>query len=273
MTMETASDIKYAEHNLAVQDNANIIQLEDFYAGINNTKILDGINLSLPEKQVTCIVGPSGSGKSTLIRSINRINDEVPGFWTKGNIDFGKHPVHSCKTNTAWLRSQIGMVFQKPCVFPKSIKENVLFGINHLKKLSKADKLQVAEHTLKTVSLWDEVAHRLHEKANGLSAGQQQRLCIARTLAIEPQVIFLDEPTSSLDPKSTRSIEDMMVNLKEQYTIVFVTHDIQQAKRIADHLVFLCDGRIIEAGPASTLFTNPSNPRTKAYLDDEICEC
>lgn len=250
-----------------------IIQIKDLQVWINESRILNNITLSIPKNEITCIIGPSGSGKSTLIRSINRINDEVPGISTQGEIIFNGLSINNKNIDLAQLRTQIGMVFQKPCVFPKSIKENVLFGIQHLKKISKLEKFQIAEENLKAVSLWKEVAHRLHDKAISLSLGQQQRLCIARTLAIKPEVILLDEPTSSLDPISTRAIEDMMVRLKKKYTIIFVTHNLQQAKRIADNLVFICDGKLIEQGPASKMLSCPSNPETKAYVTDEYCEC
>ncbi|RKS42830.1 phosphate transport system ATP-binding protein [Gillisia mitskevichiae] len=250
-----------------------IIQIKDLQIWINESRILNNITLSIPKNEITCIIGPSGSGKSTLIRSINRINDEVPGISTQGEIIFNGLSINNKNIDLAQLRTQIGMVFQKPCVFPKSIKENVLFGIPHLKKISKLEKFQIAEENLKAVSLWKEVAHRLHDKAISLSLGQQQRLCIARTLAIKPEVILLDEPTSSLDPISARAIEDMMVRLKKKYTIIFVTHNLQQAKRIADNLVFICDGKLIEQGPASKMLSCPSNPETKAYVTDEYCEC
>lgn len=250
-----------------------IIEFKNFQVWINENHILDNIELTIPENEITCIIGPSGSGKSTLIRSINRINDEVSGIITQGEILFNGSSINAVDVDVAQLRSRIGMVFQKPCIFPKSIKENVLFGIQHLKKLSKLEKLKIAEENLKAVSLWKEVAHRLNDKAISLSIGQQQRLCIARTLAIKPEVILLDEPTSSLDPVSTRAIEDMMVKLKKDYTIVFVTHNIKQAKRIADNLVFICDGKLIEQGPTSKMISCPSSPQTRAYLTDEYCDC
>ncbi|WP_083932931.1 phosphate ABC transporter ATP-binding protein [Gillisia sp. CAL575] len=266
---------KVIKPNLSVvgKNQKEIIEIKNFQVWINENHILDDIQLSIPKNEITCIIGPSGSGKSTLIRSINRINDDVTGLNTQGEIIFNGLSINEKDVDVAQLRTQIGMVFQKPCVFPKSIKENVLFGIQHLKKLSKLEKLQIAEENLKAVSLWKEVSHRLNDKAISLSIGQQQRLCIARTLAVKPEVILLDEPTSSLDPVSTRAIEDMMVKLKENYTIVFVTHNIQQAKRIADNLVFICDGKLIEQGPASIIFSCSSNPQTKAYLRDEYCDC
>ena len=251
----------------------DIITVESLQVWIKDNHILDDISINVPKNKITCIIGPSGSGKSTLIRSINRINDEVEGITTLGNINLNKESILHKNVDVASLRTKIGMVFQKPCVFPKSIKENVLFGVQHLKKLNKLEKMQIVEENLKTASLWKEVSHRLDDKAISLSIGQQQRLCIARTLAVKPEVILLDEPTSALDPLSTRAIEEMMVQLKENFTIVFVTHNIQQAKRIADNLIFTCDGKVIEQGIASELFSCAQNPETRAYLKDEYCAC
>lgn len=251
----------------------SVIDISNFSVAINKISILKDINLQIPERQITCIVGPSGSGKSTLIRSINRINDEVSGYISTGDIQFQKSSIFKKGLDVANLRTQIGMVFQKPCVFPKSIQENVLFGIQHVKKMSKSEKSAVVEEQLKVAALWNEVSNRLDDKGSTLSIGQQQRLCIARTLAMQPSVILLDEPTSSLDPVSTRGIEEMMLTLKNKYSIVFVTHNIQQAKRLADHLVFMCDGAIIEQGAASQMFTNPKHTKTRSYLMDEYCDC
>lgn len=251
----------------------DIITIESLQVWIKENHILNDITLNIPKNKITCIIGPSGSGKSSLIRSINRINDDIDGIITQGNINFNGNSILEKNTDVASLRTQIGMVFQKPCIFPMSIKENVLFGIQHLKKLDKLERLQIVEDHLKTASLWKEVSHRLNDKAISLSIGQQQRLCIARTLAVKPEVILLDEPTSSLDPLSTRAIEEMMVKLKESYTIVFVTHNIQQAKRIADNLIFICDGKVIEQGKASELFSCAKNSQTRAYLKDEYCAC
>jgi phosphate transport system ATP-binding protein len=248
-----------------------VITISGFNVSINNKSILNDINLVVPKNQITCIIGPSGSGKSTLIRSINRINDDIFGFETTGSILFRNEMIFKKNLNVVQLRKDIGMVFQKPCVFPKSIRENVLFGIQHTKKLSKIEKDEIVEKQLKAAALWEEVSKRLDDKGNSLSIGQQQRLCIARTLAMQPQVILLDEPTSSLDPVSTKAIEEMMLNLKEQYTIVFVTHNIQQAKRIADRIVFMCDGQILEQGTANEILTKSKHPKTRSYLVDEYC--
>ena len=235
--------------------------------------VLQDIDARFESRRINCILGPSGSGKSTLIRCINRMNDETTGFRVEGAIHLDGRNILSASEHVVRLRTKIGMVFQKPCVFPKSIAENVLFGIQHQRKLSGNDKVQIVKKNLKAVSLWREVRHRLHDRADSLSLGQQQRLCIARTLAIKPSIILLDEPTSSLDPVSSRAIEELMVKLKQDYTIVFVTHNIQQAQRIADHLIFMCDGRIIEQGEKEKLFYHPDKVQTKEYLNEEYCEC
>lgn len=252
---------------------AKAIEVRNLSVWFHESTILRNISVSFNKNEINCIIGPSGGGKSTLVRSINRMDDETEGFMAKGAILFEGQNTYHKHTDLPRLRTKIGMVFQKPCVFPKSICENVLFGIQHLRKLSREEKMHIAEENLKAVSLWNEVSHRLHKKAISLSIGQQQRLCIARTLAVKPKVILLDEPTSSLDPVSTRAIEELMLELKKNYTIIFVTHNINQARRIADHLIFMCEGGIIEQGPKERLFRYPENQKTKAYLNDEYCDC
>ncbi|MFQ5659683.1 MAG: phosphate ABC transporter ATP-binding protein [Gammaproteobacteria bacterium] len=257
----------------APQNSVVEIRVSSFNAWFHNNHVLNDINVSFQRQSINCIIGPSGSGKSTLIRSINRINDVVEGFACEGTIHFSGKNINSKSLETSGLRTDIGMVFQKPCVFPKSIFDNVLFGLQHLKKLSPQQRGQIVEDNLKRVSLWKDVSHRLGDQAASLSLGQQQRLCIARTLAIKPRVILFDEPTSSLDPVSAGAIESLMLELKNKYTIIFVTHNIRQAERIADYLIFMCDGRIIEQGEKEKLFTAPDKKQTKSYLNDEYCEC
>jgi phosphate transport system ATP-binding protein len=252
---------------------AAAIEVNNFHVWFQEYHVLNDICVSFTRHKINCIVGPSGSGKSTLIRSINRINDDVEGFIARGDILFNGTNLYDNGADLTRLRTRIGMVFQKPCVFPKSISQNVLFGIQHQRKLSKQERSQIVEDNLKATSLWKEVSHRLHDKASSLSIGQQQRLCIARTLAVNPEVILLDEPTASLDPVSTYAIEALMLSLKKEYTIVFVTHDILQAKRISDYLIFMCDGRIMEQGSKEKLIANPANEQTRRYLRDEYCEC
>lgn len=260
-------------HPQSEADEQSVISLNDFHVWYHDVHVLEAIDTVFHRQKINCIVGPSGGGKSTLIRSINRMNDEVEGFASRGSITVDGEVVTDPSVDVTRLRTKVGMVFQKPCVFPKSICENVLFGVPNAKKMSRQDRRQIVEDTLKAVSLWKEVAHRLNDKAFSLSIGQQQRLCIARTLAVDPKVILLDEPTSSLDPVATRAIEDLMLKFKEKYTIVFVTHNIQQARRIADRLIFMCDGKIIEQGSKQKLFSHPEKPQTRAYLNDEYCDC
>ncbi len=274
--IKIVNNLTYSENGLEEAKNI-LVEINGFNAWFNDFHVLKDVCIGFREKRINCIIGPSGSGKSTLIRSINRINDDVDGFLYQGDIHFngdihGRSIYHK-DVDVNRLRTKVGMVFQKPCVFPKSIYENALFGVKHLKKLSKHEKFQIVEENLNAVSLWKEVSNRLHEKATTLSIGQQQRLCIARTLAVKPTVILLDEPTSSLDPVSTYAIEKLMLQLKEYYTIVFITHNIVQAKRIADYLVFMCEGQVIEEGTKEKLFSNPDKQQTRDYLSNEYCEC
>ena len=271
MKETVGSNIQAIKNESSIE--SNVLNITDFNVWISDNHILNNISLTIPKNKITCIIGPSGSGKSTLIRSINRINDDVEKLTITGEIEFNGINIYNKNTDIAQLRSEVGMVFQKPCIFPRSISKNVLFGIQHQQKISKIDAFNIVEENLKAVSLWKEVSHRLKDKAISLSVGQQQRLCIARTLALKPKLILMDEPTSSLDPVSTRSIEKMLLELKKSYSLVFVTHNIQQAKRLADKLIFICDGEIIEQGPAEKLFNNPYSNKTKAYLNDEYCDC
>jgi len=270
--MKKQSTLKIVKPVTETEEPA-VIEANNFNVWFNEHHVLNNISVRFYRNKINCIVGPSGSGKSTLIRSINRLNDDAEGVYCEGTIQFNGEDIYEKRTDENKLRKEIGMVFQKPCIFPKSICQNVLFGIEHLRKLSKQERAQIVEDNLKAVSLWKEVSHRLNEKAFTLSIGQQQRLCIARTLAVNPKIIVLDEPTSSLDPVSTRAIEDLMLKLKSEYTIVFVTHDILQAKRVSDHLIFMCNGQIIEQGPKEKLFNAPENEQTRNYLRAEYCEC
>ncbi len=269
---EKHSTLKLIQNGLSKHPES-VLKAINLSVWINDSLILNDINLYVKRNRINCIIGPSGAGKSTLIRSFNRINDETDGLRAKGSIRFNGSDIYDKDVDTSWLRSRIGMVFQKPAVFPVSIKANVLMGIRHHRKLTRLEELQVSEKNLKAVSLWAEVSHRLDDKASSLSAGQQQRLCIARTLAVEPRVILLDEPTSALDPVSSKSIEDLLIRMKQNYTILFVTHNIPQARRIADELIFMCDGKIIEAGPKKQLFNHPRKEATKKYLGEDICDC
>jgi len=260
--------------HIPLQKEAEIaIQVSDLNVSFGSTEVLKGISLNFQKNKVNCIIGPSGGGKSTLLRSLNRMNDDAVKIKTSGEVNFNKSNILNGVKNLTQLRKDIGMVFQSPCVFPKSIAENVLFGIEQHKKLSKVEKQTIVETNLKAVSLWPEVHNRLTQSGKSLSIGQQQRLCIARTLATEPEILLMDEPTSSLDPISTRSIENLMEHLKENYTVILVTHNIAQAKRISDTIFFICGGKLIESGSKEEFFNNPQKAQTKSYLQDETCVC
>lgn len=250
-----------------------VVTTQDLQVWFGQTHVLRGITATFQAYGINGIVGPSGSGKSTLIRCLNRMNDDVAGHALNGQVVVDGEDVYAKGQDVVALRKDVGMVFQKPCVFPKSIAENVIFGVLHQRKLDQYERAQVVEDNLKAVSLWDEVRHRLDDPAGSLSLGQQQRLCLARTLAVKPRVILLDEPTSALDPVSARAIEDLMVSLKRDYTLILVTHNIQQARRVSDHLIFMCDGKVIEQGSKALLFNNPQHEKTRKYLQEEYCEC
>lgn len=224
------------------------------------------INLDIVKNQVAAIIGPSGCGKSTYIKTLNRMVEMVPIVRTTGETLFMNRNIYSKNYSIEELRTKIGMVFQKPNPFPKSIYENVAYGlrIHGIRKKSIID--EIVEKSLKDAAIWNEVKDRLHADAYGLSGGQQQRLCIARTLAIEPEVILMDEPTSALDPISTLKIEEMLFELKKNYSIVIVTHNMQQAARISDKTAFFLNGRVVEYDDTITIFSNPTDQRTEDYI-------
>jgi len=248
------------------------ITFENFGAWYGSNCILSGLSFDIPARTVTCIVGPSGSGKSTLLRSLNRINEDTPSFSMTGDLQVSGRSILNDFSDVTELRRKVGMVFQRPCVFPCSIAENVLFGVRD-KSLSKIQRREIVEEALRAASLWQEVSTRLDDSAVALSLGQQQRLCIARTLAMKPDVILLDEPTASVDPVSARAIEETIKNLSNTYTIIMVTHDLRQTRRVGDQVVFICDGKMIEAGPKTHMFSSGAAPKTKDYLNEEFCDC
>ena len=244
-----------------------MVEMKDFCAWYGDFQALHDLNLSIPEKRVTAFIGPSGCGKSTLLKWVNRMNDVVPTARAGGMLRLRETDILSKSTDVVALRRRIGMVFQKPNPFPKSIYENVAFGPRlHYKGLSRTDLDELVEWSLKKSALWEEVKDRLNQSALGLSGGQQQRLCIARAIAIGPEILLMDEPCSALDPASTSKIEDLIFELRKQYTIVIVTHNMQQAARCSDRTVFFFEGKIIEDGPTRDLFTNPQNKQTEAYV-------
>jgi phosphate transport system ATP-binding protein len=227
---------------------------------------LNSINITIPEKEVTAFIGPSGCGKSTFLRCLNRMNDLIPSVLIKGEILIDGLNIYQKKIDVVNLRKKIGMVFQKSNPFAKSIFENVAYGpringINDKKKLT-----EIVETSLKNAAIWEEVKDRMHDSALGLSGGQQQRLCIARTLAVEPEIILMDEPASALDPISTGKIEELIFELKKNYTIVIVTHNMQQAARVSDHTAFFYLGELIEYGKTRKIFTAPDVKHTEEYI-------
>lgn len=224
------------------------------------------VNLTLPSGLVTAIIGPSGCGKSTFLRAINRMNDLIPGCRIEGQLLFDGQDVYGSDVDTAVLRRRIGMVFQKPNPFPKTIYDNVAYGPRLHGNASKTELDEIVEESLKGAVLWDEVKDRLDKNALGLSGGQAQRLCLARALAVKPEMLLMDEPTSALDPKATARIEELIVQLRGRYTIAIVTHNMQQAARISDKTAFFYEGDLIEFDVTQTLFTRPREKRTEDYI-------
>lgn len=243
------------------------IKIKNFSSYYDEHQVLTNINLDIYENRVTAIIGPSGCGKSTLLWSINRMNDIVPGFRCEGEILFDGQNILSKKIDLVKLRRRIGMVFQRSNPFPKSIYENVAFGLKINKLVNSKKELdEKVEQSLRAAALWDEVKDKLHKDALSLSGGQQQRLCIARALAIKPEVLLMDEPASALDPISTAKIEELIFELKKDYTIIIVTHNMQQAARVSDFTAFLLFGELIEFGETGEFFRAPKNKKTEDYI-------
>jgi phosphate transport system ATP-binding protein len=242
-----------------------ILQTRQLSLWYGKQQALDGVTLDIPKNKITAIIGPSGCGKSTLIRCFNRMNDLIPGVRIAGEIFYHHKNIQDPDVDPVEVRRRIGMVFQKPNPFPKSIYENVAFGLRINGFQGNLDRR--VEGALRQAALWEEVTDYLHKKSGlDLSGGQQQRLCIARTVAIEPEVILMDEPCSSLDPIATAKIEDLMLELKRDYTVVIVTHNMQQAARVSDFTAFLYLGRLIEYGPTKKIFENPDKKETEDYI-------
>ncbi len=240
-----------------------ISQLDFFYG---DAHVLHNISLDIPKNQITAFIGPSGCGKSTLLRCINRLNDLVEGARVEGRIEIQRRNVYDTDIDVIDLRKNIGMVFQKSNPFPKSIYENVAYGPRIAGMRKRADLDEIVEKSLRGAALWDEVKDRLGDNALGLSGGQQQRLCIARAIAVQPQIILMDEPCSALDPIATAKIEELMLQLKANYTIVIVTHNMQQAARVSEHTAFLWLGKLIEYDDTNKIFTNPREKLTEDYI-------
>ncbi len=251
----------------SVVEKEVVFETKDLNLWYGEVHALKNINLTIHEKEVTAIIGPSGCGKSTYLKTLNRMVELVPGVRTSGTINYNGKSILDKSMQVEELRTRVGMVFQKPNPFPKSIYENVAYGpkIHGIRNKLVLD--EIVEKSLRGAYIWDEVKDRLHENAYSLSGGQQQRLCIARCLAIEPDVILMDEPTSALDPKSTLKVEELIRELKDDYAIVIVTHNMQQAARISDQTAFFLDGEVVEFDKTNVIFNDPSDRRTEDYIN------
>lgn len=245
---------------------STIIQVKDLNLWYGAHHALHGVNIDIPEHEITALIGPSGCGKSTFLKTLNRMNDLVPGIRIEGEVNYAGQNIYAPNVDTTWLRKQIGMVFQKPNPFPMSIYDNIAYGPRTHGIHSKAKLDEIVERSLRDAAIWDEVKNRLKKNALGLSGGQQQRLCIARALAVEPKVLLMDEPTSALDPISTLKIEELAASLKKNYTIVIVTHNMQQAVRISDYTAFFLLGELVEFGGTEQIFSQPLDKRTEDYI-------
>lgn len=260
------SAMQREKRHLQLKDEKICIEVKDVDLYYGEKQALKNINMQIPQQRVSAFIGPSGCGKSTLLRCFNRMNDLVDGVRIEGRIELDGEDMYDKNVNVAELRRRVGMVFQKPNPFPKSIYENVAYGLRIMDKKSRRELDEVVEKALRGAALWDEVKDRLHDSALGLSGGQQQRLVIARAIAIEPEVLLLDEPASALDPISTLKIEELIYELKDRYTIVIVTHNMQQAARVSDYTAFMYMGEMVEFGNTDTLFTNPRKKQTEDYI-------
>lgn len=246
--------------------NDAVVVAKGFSFWYDETKALDAIDLAIPGKSITALIGPSGCGKSTFLRSINRMNETIPGIRHEGDMLLDGEDIYDRKVDVVDLRARIGMVFQRSNPFPRSVYDNVAYGPRINRRPPKRELDELVERSLHRAALWDEVKDRLQSSALGLSGGQQQRLCIARALANQPEVLLLDEPASALDPIATQRIEELLFELKNELTIVIVTHNLQQAGRLSDSTAFFYLGRLVEMGSTSAMFTRPKEERTEAYI-------
>ena len=244
----------------------DIITVKDLCLWYGTAQALNNININIPEKSITAFIGPSGCGKSTFLKTLNRMNDLIPGVKITGEVKYEGTDIFAPGVDVNQLRREVGMVFQKPNPFPMSIYDNIAYGPRTHGVTKKADLDEIVEKSLRGAAIWDEVKDRLKKNALGLSGGQQQRLCIARALAVEPKVLLMDEPTSALDPISTSRIEDLTMELKKDYTIVIVTHNMQQAVRISDKTAFFLLGDLVEYDDTERLFSQPKDKRTEDYI-------
>lgn len=266
----TTTNVVTARAGNGPESTLAAIDIQNFNAYYDDFQAIHDLNLSIPDKKVTAFIGPSGCGKSTLLKWINRMNDVIPSAHSTGAIRVGNTNVLDRQTDVVDLRRRVGMVFQKPNPFPKSIYDNVAFGARLHYKIDKAQLDNLVEWSLKKAAIWDEVKDRLDKPANGLSGGQKQRLCIARAIAVGPEILLMDEPCSALDPRATAKIENLIYELSEQYTIVIVTHNMQQASRCSDQTAFFYEGRIVEVDATEELFTRPKEKQTEDYVSGKF---
>jgi phosphate transport system ATP-binding protein len=281
MSVQQSNDRRRIEVNQAVdegnspEERSIKIETQDLSVYYGNFRAIRDISLKFPTTRVSALIGSSGSGKSTLLRTLNRMHDAIPGTRITGNVTLDGEPIYGENVDPIMVRRRIGMVFQRPNPFEKSIFDNVAYGLQFLGKLSKSEKQDRVEQALKSAGLWDEVHDRLASSAFSLSGGQQQRLCIARAIAVEPEVILMDEPTSALDPIATHNVEELMRELARQFTIIVVTHNMQQAARVSHTTAYMTmdhdrAGVVVEVGPTGQIFTNPQDPRTEDYITGRI---
>ena len=245
---------------------SNILSVENLCLWYGSHQALKDINIEIPEKSITALIGPSGCGKSTFLKTLDRMNDLLPDVKITGSVLYKGEDIFDASVDVSELRRQVGMVFQKPNPFPMSIYDNIAYGPRTHGIHNKAQLDEIVERSLRGAAIWDEVKDRLNKSALGMSGGQQQRLCIARALAVEPEVLLMDEPTSALDPISTSKVEELATELKENYTIVMVTHNMQQAARISDKTAFFLLGELVEMGPTERVFATPVDKRTEDYI-------
>jgi len=258
--------MEYIADEFESMDYRAHVRAEKFSVYYGEFEAVKNIDISIPTCLVTAIIGPSGCGKSTFLRAINRMNDLIPSCHIAGNLILHDEPIYDPRVDVVTLRRRVGMVFQKPNPFPKSIFDNVAYAPRLHTRKSRRALHELVEKSLRRAALWDEVKDRLHENALSMSGGQQQRLCLARALAVEPEILLMDEPTSALDPRATARIEDLIAELRLRYTIIMVTHNMQQAARVSDYTAFMYEGNLIEFGGTKRLFTNPKQQQTEDYI-------
>ena len=247
-------------------DETTILSVKGLDLWYGTAQALKNVSIDIPKKKVTALIGPSGCGKSTFLKTLDRMNDLVPGIKITGSLEYRGQDIYAPTVDVTWLRRQIGMVFQKPNPFPMSIYDNIAYGPRTHGIRGKKELDEIVERSLRGAAIWDEVKDRLKKSALGLSGGQQQRICIARALAVEPDILLMDEATSALDPISTSKIEDLIADLKNRYTIIIVTHNMQQAARVSDKCAFFLLGELIEYGDTTQLFSVPKDKRTEDYI-------